>query len=92
LDVIREVGHGGSYLGHDHTTRHFRKELFFPSLFRRETIAQWLEGGKKLGHQLAHERVEEILAEAGPVDLPPGADAELERALNKVIGETIGTS
>ena len=90
VDVIREVGHGGSYLGHEHTTRHFRKELFFPKLFVRETIAQWVEGGKRLGHQLAHERVEEILAEAGPVELAPGADAELERALNKAIAETIG--
>ncbi len=90
LDVIRDVGHGGSYLSHDHTMRHFRKELFFPTLFQRESIAQWVEGGKKLGHELAHERVEEILAEAGPVDLPPGADEALARALNKVVGETLG--
>ena len=90
LDVIREVGHGGSFLGTEHTTRYFRKELFFPSLFRRETIAQWVERGKKLGHQLAHARVEEILADAGPVELPAGADAELEKALNKVVAETSG--
>ncbi len=29
LDVIREVGPGGSFLSHPHTARHFRGELFF---------------------------------------------------------------
>jgi len=88
VDVIREVGHGGSFLAHDHTTRYFRKQLFFPKLFVRETIGQWVANGKKLGHQLAHERVEAILSQAGPVELAPGADAEIERALNKALAET----
>lgn len=29
LDVIREVGHGNSFLNHRHTGKNFRKELFF---------------------------------------------------------------
>jgi trimethylamine--corrinoid protein Co-methyltransferase len=91
LDAIREVGHGGSFLGHDHTSRYFRKELYFPKLFVRETIDQWVAGGKKLSHQLAHQRVEAILAEAGPVELAPGVDAEIERALDKAIAETLGS-
>jgi len=85
LDVIREVGPGGEYLGHDHTLRYFRKELYYPRLFLRQSIDEWVNGGKKMAHQAAHERVEQILAKAGPVDLLPGADAELERALQKAI-------
>ena len=88
VDVIREVGHGGSFLQHDHTVRHFREELFFPVLFRRQTIEQWLKSGGKMIHEVAHERVQEILASAGPVPLPPEVDAELERALNKAVRET----
>ena len=88
VDVIREVGHGGSYLQHDHTVRNFRQEMFFPRLFRRQTIDQWQKSGGTMAHAVAHERVEEILAKAGPVALLPGADAELERALNKAIRET----
>jgi len=88
LDVIREVGHGGSFLEHDHTVRHFRRELFFPTLFRRQTIGQWVDSGGKMVHEVAHERVKEILAEAGPVTLPPGADDALERALRRAIRET----
>lgn len=29
LDIVREVGHGASFLSHPHTVRHLRKELFF---------------------------------------------------------------
>ena len=31
LDVIREVGPGGSFLNHPHTAKHFRSQLFFRS-------------------------------------------------------------
>jgi trimethylamine--corrinoid protein Co-methyltransferase len=86
VDVIRKVGHGGGFLQEDHTVQFFRQELFFPRLFRRQTIEQWLKAGGKMIHEVAHERVLEILEKAGPVELPPGADAELERALNKAIG------
>ena len=88
LDVIREVGHGGSYLTHEHTARLFRQALYFPALFRRQTIDQWVQSGGKMSHEVAHNRVQEILAETEPVELLPGADAELERALSKAIEET----
>ena len=88
VDVIREVGHGGSFLQHEHTMRYFRQELFFPNLFRRQTIDQWMKSGGKMIHEVAHERVQDILAKAGPVPLPPGADAELERALHMTTKST----
>jgi trimethylamine--corrinoid protein Co-methyltransferase len=85
VDVIREVGYGGSFLDHEHTVKFFRKELFFPRLFRRQTIDEWLGSGSKMIHQTAHERVLEILSKTGPVELPAGADAELERAFQQAI-------
>jgi trimethylamine--corrinoid protein Co-methyltransferase len=87
VDVIREVGYGGSFLQHEHTARYFRQELYFPNLFRRQTIDQWQKSGGKMIHEVAHERVQDILAKAGPVPLLPGADAELERALRKATQE-----
>lgn len=85
VDVIRQVGPGGDYLGHEHTFRFFRKELYFPRLFRRQTLEEWVTGGKKTAHQLAHERVLQILNQAGPVELLPGADAEMERVMRKAL-------
>ena len=81
VDVIRAVGPGGSFLDQDHTFRHFRKELFFPKLFRRLTIEEWMNDGSKMSHEVAHQRVEEILAGTGEIELLPGADAALEKAL-----------
>jgi trimethylamine--corrinoid protein Co-methyltransferase len=87
LDVIRQVGCGGNFLMEDHTLRHFKHELFFPALFRRQTIEQWLARGAPPMVGAAHQRVEEILATAGPVPLPPGADQALDRVLNEAIAE-----
>ena len=68
--------------------RHFRKELYFPLLFQRQTIDQWIDGGVADGHEVAHDRVQEILAKAGPVPLPAGVDAALEQALQRAMRET----
>lgn len=89
VDVIRGVGYGGDFLSHEHTVEHFRREMFFPKLFTRQTIDEWIEAGSKQIHEVAHERVLGILEKAGPVELPPGADAELERALQKAIDDTL---
>lgn len=35
LDVIRDVGIGGSFLGHPHTAENFRKEMHLSDLFER---------------------------------------------------------
>ena len=83
VDVIRQVGPGGDFLSQDHTVQYFRKELWFPKLFRRQTIDEWTNAGGKMIHEVAHDRVLEILSKTGPVNLPAGVDAELERAFNK---------
>jgi trimethylamine--corrinoid protein Co-methyltransferase len=85
LDVIRAAGFGGNYLAQDHTRRHYRKEMYFPSLFQRQTIDEWLRAGSKNIHQVAHEKVLSILKKGKPVELPAGVDAELERALHNAV-------
>jgi len=87
LDVIREIGHGGNFLTHDHTASFFRKELYFPFLFRRLTIDQWEARGGKSILEEAHQNVKDILSTAGPAPLPDGADEELQRVLAQAIGE-----
>jgi trimethylamine---corrinoid protein Co-methyltransferase len=68
LDVIREVGHGKDFLTHAHTLGHFRSDLFFPALFRRQSIDQWLAQGARSMADVAHERVRSILAEPARPD------------------------
>jgi trimethylamine--corrinoid protein Co-methyltransferase len=87
LDVIRACGYGGSYLAQEHTRRYYRKEMYFPSLFQRQTIDEWLKAGGKDIHEVAHAKVLGLLEKAGPVELVPGADAGLERALQRAIAK-----
>ena len=87
LDVIQETGCGGSYLDKAHTAKIFRRELYFPKLFRRQSIEQWKAAGSKDIAQVAHERVLDILAKAGPADLPAGADQSLEDVLQRSVEE-----
>jgi trimethylamine--corrinoid protein Co-methyltransferase len=85
--VIEEVGYGGNFLEHEHTLRNFRKELFFPVLFRRQSIDDWLaEGGRSIV-EVAHDRVRQILSGAAPVELPEGADEALTDTLERAIAE-----
>ena len=69
LGVIREVGHGKEFLTHEHTLRHFRSELFFPALFRRQSIDRWIARGARPAADVAHERVRAILAEPASPEL-----------------------
>jgi len=59
--------------------------MYFPSLFQRQTIDDWLKAGSKNMYEVAHARVLGLLEKAGPVELPAGVDSELERALNHAL-------
>jgi trimethylamine--corrinoid protein Co-methyltransferase len=87
LDVIQDIGHKGTFLTHRHTAQWFRKELFFPVLFRRQSVNQWLEAGGKPILDVAHEQVQQILAKSGPVPLSSGADSALKQVLNEAVDE-----
>jgi len=87
LDVIEEVGFQGNFLTHMHTTRFFREELFLPQLFRREGIDQWVAQGARPVVETAQDVVRDILAKAGPVPLPPGADEEMRRVMQRAVEE-----
>jgi trimethylamine--corrinoid protein Co-methyltransferase len=87
LDVLREVGIGGSFLEHEHTLRHFRSELYMPSLLLRDRWAKWQSAG---GKTLA-ERAEEVALGlmAGPADsgLTEEQAAELDRITSQFLPE-----
>lgn len=63
FEVIRRVGVAGHFLKDEHTLRHFRKELWFPSLFDRNNWELWKgkEGNSIL--ERAVKKKEEILNE-----------------------------
>lgn len=81
-EVIEEVGPGGSYLGLEHTVRHYRQELWIPGrLWDRGTWDAWYDGGATTMAERAAARLEELLN--GPE--PPPMDEAMAREVDAVV-------
>jgi trimethylamine--corrinoid protein Co-methyltransferase len=79
LPVMAEIGPGGNYLSHEHTVRHFRKELWIPDrLWTRLTFDQWAAQGERSMGQRAAERVKQILASPPEPPLEEPLAAEID--------------
>jgi len=81
LDVIEEVGPGGSFIDQEHTAVHFRKELWFPKLLDRQFYDAWMSAGAKTMAQRCREEKERVLKGHRPEPLPGDIDREIERVL-----------
>ncbi len=62
-DVIVEVGPAGHYLGEEHTMKHFRTEIWAPTVYNRTIFEIWESQGSKDIVDLAREKAEAILKE-----------------------------
>jgi len=69
LDVIREVGPAGFFLGEKHTRAHFR-EMWEPSLMSWEDRSTWEASGSKTMGQRARERAVQLITEHEVEPLP----------------------
>ena len=73
VDNIVGVGPSGHYLGEEHTMKHFRNEIWMPTIFNRMMYETWEQLGSKDCFDLARDKVKSILA--GPVNAPSEAVA-----------------
>jgi trimethylamine--corrinoid protein Co-methyltransferase len=85
LDVIRKVGHGGNFIIEDHTLKFFRQEMFFPKLFRRQSVDEWLKNGAQPMSEIAHEKVREILKQEPAIRIAASRQRALEQALQTAV-------
>jgi trimethylamine--corrinoid protein Co-methyltransferase len=80
LEVIDQLGPGGSYLTADHTLKHFR-ELWQPALYSRFRMHDWTRrGGARLGERLRARTLSQMGA-ARPVPLPDSVQSEIDYIL-----------
>jgi len=89
VDVIKEVGPEGNFLGHKHTLKHIRDELHMPSIFDRNPEAAWARAGSKPIHQVAKEKAHKILKEHHPQPLPSDIQAKLSEIVKEAEREQI---
>ncbi len=90
VEEIRDVGWGGHFLDRAHTLKMFRSEFFFPALFDRRSVWDWLNDGARDAQALAHEKVLEILHTEVPSPLCPAKCEEVGHVLIRSERELIG--
>ena len=82
LDVIDEVGPGGSFIDQMHTALHFREELWMPKLLDRSFWSAWSDaGGPQLGDKIKS-RVDSLLSEYEEKPLASDVAKEIEKILH----------
>ena len=89
LELIKEIGIGGSFLAEEHTLKYMRETLFFPELADRRMVADWQQDRKgMLDH--AKDKVRKILEQGDHQEyLSREQVRELDRIARKA-GEDLG--
>lgn len=89
LDLIDELGPGGTYIAEEHTVEHCRDYWSSP-LFTHESYEDWTLNHKKTMGIRLHERVDAILEKGCtcplPKDVAEKIDAIYERAVKRILG------
>jgi trimethylamine--corrinoid protein Co-methyltransferase len=83
LDVIKEVGPGGTFIGHAHTLTNFRKELFLSKMFDR---LNW-DAAAKQSPRGIEEKAKMVAAELMTKQTERPLSPEQERAIDEVVDE-----
>lgn len=89
FEVISEVGPGGHFLGHPHSVKFFKKEMFFPNLFDRQSEPLWAKAGGKRIEEIAREKVLHILSEHKPDPISDSAKSKMSRILKEATQEMV---
>ena len=81
-DLMAQVVEAGHFLGHPHTRKNFRNELFFPGkVIDRSSYGDWESGGAMDSMAAARAHVERILSRGNPAPLPDDIKGELDRLI-----------
>jgi len=86
LDVMKQVGPGGSYLSHADTFKRFRDQ-WLPSVSCWTSYDKWESKGKESVMARANKKYKEILANRPEMMISQDLDRDLKAYLNKVRGE-----
>lgn len=83
LDIIKQVGIGGTFLNTKQTRTLWQTEDYMPKVYDKTAYQEWVNTGKKTVIEKARERMEGILASHKPVPLTDEEDREIERILKE---------
>ncbi len=83
LDVIKEIGIGGTFISHEHTLNNFKDELWEPQIFSRDSYNKWFSEGMNnnaMGNSIR--KTEEIIKKNWPCE--PAVDPSVQKELKRI--------
>ena len=83
LNLIDSLGPGGTFIAEEHTVRHFREEVWMPTILDRNYWDQWEQKGCLTTGQKVKTRLEELLAAYEPHPLAEDVEREVRKVLNR---------
>jgi trimethylamine--corrinoid protein Co-methyltransferase len=86
VELIEEVGSGGSFLTHKHTFKRTRSQAQF-ALFDRQPFATWEKKGALTMAERAYAKASEILKTHQPKPVEPSVQAELDGLLAEFVAK-----
>jgi trimethylamine--corrinoid protein Co-methyltransferase len=78
VQVMADVGPGGTFIAHDHTLAHYRSEFRGSGLFASTNYDQWAASGRRDAVQAAHERALQLIEAYERPPMDPALEAELD--------------
>jgi trimethylamine--corrinoid protein Co-methyltransferase len=82
LEVIDQVGPGGSYLAAPHTMQNYR-QVWYPRVFDRHNYHGWMQAGQPTAIKTARDIARDAIANHQPIPIPPATSGKL----NAIIAE-----
>ncbi len=81
LELIDELGPGGTFIDQEHTVEHFRSEVWMPSILDRQYFPTWEAAGRPDTAGVVRRRLPELLASYRPTPLADSAERDLQKVL-----------
>ena len=78
VDVIHDIGPGGTFIEHGHTLQHYRSEFLTESLFQSPDYEKWNSMGKTDVVHLAHEKALKLIKSYEKPPMDPGMKEEID--------------
>jgi trimethylamine--corrinoid protein Co-methyltransferase len=85
LDVIAQIGPGGSFMIHPQTVKRMKSTALLTSLADRNARAQWESKGALDTHARAMARVRDILSHASPAVFPAEVDSRIRAQFKDLV-------